>query len=578
VGRVGVVWDDGDGRGPVEHRWFSGEIHPWRLDPADWPAVLDAVADLGFRMVSLYVPWVVHETAPGLFDFTGAKDVEAFLSLVHDRGMKAMVRIGPDAGGELETAGWPQRIVDDPECQALRPNGLPYLLVTATGHCFPPSYASKKVLTEVQGWYDEIVPRLARHQHPDGPIVACQVDNELGYHFQSHTYALDYHPDAVEDFRAFVGDPAADPPRDGAADPTPLHLDWVRWKEHHLRSTLARFADWARARGMDRVPIVHNDYPRTQTPHDIGALEQSRAVDWAAADIYTTRHGGRFVRDLVRHLCGSTRLPFLAELGAGWLTLPWLLPLATTPQDEEHVALRALLGGLRAANVYMLVERDRWYGSPLSRRGERREPKASLYPRLHALLDTLRLEELERHAPVLLLEDREEGRKVAARQTLGGIVPCFDQVMPLDRSATSIASAHTDALELSEQLLTRLLDEAGVDFDRATTTAPPDLARYELVLTIGQNPPPVEALPQPLVTRDDDRVDLTVWRSRNEDRLVLVAACSVEQSVTTTLRFRGHADLKLEGLWRAETLESDDHGRVAVTLDPFEVQVWEVRR
>ena len=574
VGRTGLVWDG------VEHRWLSGEVHPWRLDPADWPAVLDAVQGLGFKMVSAYVPWVVHETAPGEYDFSGAKDIEAFLGLVHSRGMKAMVRIGPDCGAELETSGWPRRILDDEGCQARRPNGLPYLLVTATGHCFPPSYASKTVLREVRSWYDEVVPRLARLQHPHGPVVACQVDNEMGYHFQAHTYALDYHPDAVEQFRRFVGDPAAEPPTDGAVEPTRNHLDWVRFKEHHLRATIATFAGWARERGMDRVPIVHNDYPRLTSPQDLGALERTGAVDWAAADVYTTRHGGRFVRELARHLAGSTRLPFLAELGAGWLTLPWLLPLASTPYDEEVVHLRALLGGVRAANVYMLVERDRWHGSPVSRRGELR-PKAALYPRLHKLLDDLRLEELERWAPVLLLENRDEARKAAARQTLGGIVPCFNQVMPLDPAATSLPSPHTDALHEAEEALKALLDGAGVDYDHATTTAlpaPAEMAKYELVLIPLQTRPEDVAavLPTPPVTRDDERVDLTIWH--NDERLVVVAANSSEEDVTATLGFAFEGPAKLEGLWRAETVETDDRGQAVVTLAPFAVQVWEVRR
>ena len=610
VGRTGLVWD-GDG-GPREHRFFSGEAHYWRLDPADWPAVLDSIAALGFTAVSTYVPWSVHDGG----NFDGANDIEAFLRLAHERGLKAMVRIGPDAASEMETSGWPQRVVDDERCQARRPNGLPYLLATATGHCFPPSYASSVFRAEVERWYDEIVPRLAPLQHPDGPIVLCQVDNELGYHFQSHTYALDYHPDAVEGFRQFVGDPNATPPTDGRDGTEQERLDWVRWKEHHLRETLATLADWARARGMDRVPIVHNDYPRLTTPHDLGALEQSGAVDLATADIYTTRHGGRFLRDLVRHLAGSSRLPFLAELGAGWLTLPWLLPIETTPYDEEVISLRAVLGGVRAANVYMLVERDRWHASPVTRQGVPR-PKASLYPRISALLDELKLDELERDAPVLLLENRTEARRIAARQTLGGIVPCFRQVMPLDHSLTEIPHDDTDEYRAWERGLAAAVDNAGVDCDHASSAALPDLTQYKAVLlptldsldpalwaalrdaaangvvvAVGPRIPTLDealaphdfepgrvvlldrpedaarVLPRPLVQCDDDRVDLTVWR--NAERMVVVAANSSDEEVHTRLGFG--RPVKLEGRWVPEVIEPDQ-----VALAPFAVQAWEVR-
>jgi beta-galactosidase len=446
-------------------------------------------------------------------------------------------------------------------------------------------------------------------------VVACQVDNELGYHFQAHTYALDYHPDAIADFRLFVGDELAAPPRDGTDGTEERRLQWVAWKEHHLRDTLGRLARWARERGMDGVPIVHNDYPRLTTPHDLGALEASGEVDWAAADVYTTRQGGRFLRDVVRHLCGSSRVPFLAELGAGWLTLPWLLPLEATAYDEEVITLRALLGGVQAANVYMLVERDRWYGSPLSRRGERREPKASLYPRVRVLLDDLRLEELERVAPVLLVENRAEARRMATRQTLGGIVPCFQQVMPLDLRLTELPHPDTDAVRLWERGLAEVVDASGVDCDRASSAALPDLSRYAVVLmpyldagdeealrqlraaaaagvTVAVGPgaaagllqlgAPGDAaglLPAPVVGRDDERVDLTVWRG--DERLVVVAANSSDDRVTTTLHFGG--PVKLDGRWTAETLESagdgDGEGEgVVVTLAPWAVQVWEVAR
>jgi beta-galactosidase len=605
VGPAGLVWDG------EEHLTLAGEVHYWRLERNHWRRVIETVRDLGFTVVSLYVPWAVHEVEPGVLDFGGARDVGAFLGVVADAGLKALVRIGPDTACEQETSGWPRWVVDDPSCQALRSNGQPYLLVTATGHLFPPSYASSTFLTHVRRWYEEIIVRLAPLQHPDGPIVACQLDNELGYHFQPNAYAMDYHPDAVASWRMWSGGRWANPPRDAADEPEERRLSWVTWKEHHRRDVLRTLAGWARDLGMDRVPLLHNDYPRTETPIDLGALENEGVVDWATADVYSTRQGGTWVRDVARHVAGSTRFPFLAELGAGWITLPWLLPVETSAFDEEVIALRAFLSGIRGANVYMLVERDRWYGSPVAADGTRREPQASLYPRLRRLLDEIEWLTMRRHAPVLLLENRGEHRRIAARDTLGGIVPCFSQLLPLDLRLANEPHPDTDRLRAWERGLAGALDAAGVDHDRATTSAlPTALDRYEVVVVPTLRPldgavagaleraaaagtrvvcgPEMPAAPAPWATvlADPDEltallptppvvsdagadVDVHVWG--NEHRTIVGTVNNTDRTITTALRSRDASPLRLRGLWRAGDAED------GVTLEPWEVQVWEVR-
>lgn len=602
----------------------SGEVHYWRIEPSSWGAVLDAVAGLGFGCISTYVPWARHEAAPGVLRTTGALDVAAFLRLAHERGLRAVVRIGPDTACEQEDSGWPRRILDDPECQALRPNGLPYVLLSSTGHCFPPSYASARFLAEVERWYTAIGAVLAPLQAPDGPIVAVQVDNEMGFHFQSNTYALDHHPDAVEQYRAFVGDPAAVPPGDAGDQTEQDRLAWVAFREHHLRHTLALLAGTARRAGFDAVPLVHNDYPRTATPIDTGALEASGAVDVAGADVYAPKEGAPFVRDLCRRLTGSTRLPYLAELGAGWLTLPWLLPMAVDRADEEAIALRVLTSGVRATNVYMLVERDRWWGSPISAAGEVR-PGASLYPRLFELLRRAGLDRMERQVDVLVVDNRTEGRRAAARDTLGGIVPSFAQLLPIDHRLAQVPHADTEELERWDRGLVQAVAGLGADFDRATSDALPDLTRYRTVLVpmldafspgswaalveaaaagvrVGVGPrlpsldararpapagtfpaegmvllgDPAEAeelVPPPVFRSDRDDVVLTLWWG--EGRTVLVAAHDGPGTVALTLTGAAAAD-RFVGLWEPEELQASDEGAVTAHLGPWAVQVWEV--
>lgn len=596
--------------GDREVRLFSGEVHSWRHDPAEWDAVLDAVQDLGFQAVSCYVSWARHERGAGRYEWNDAYDLAEFLRRVHERGLLAVVRVGPNSAAEQEDSGWPRRVLDDPACQARRPGGAPYLLATSTHQSYMPSYASTATLAEVTRWYDEVIPRLAPLQWPAGPIVACQVDNEIGFHFQSHAFALDFHPDAITQYREFLADDYGDlallnatygtehrafadvpPPTDGTCEPEQWRVDWVRFREHHLRHTLAHLAGLIRERGMDRVPLVHNDYPRTTTPMDLGALERSGTVDVAGADIYTTKEGGRFVRELARHLAGSSRLPYMAELGTGWLTLPWLLPMRTTPLDEEHAALRAWIHGVRAANVYMLVERDRWYGSPISAHGEIRESKGSFYRRLHAMLDELEWTSLRRDAPVLLVENRDVSRRVAARAVMGDVVPCFSQMMPLDVRLFAPDDEEADRAQAFDRAVVAELDRLGLEADRAVSTSLPDLTRYDAVVVFDpaslSGPGATTLRGANVISRWEDLSalcrppvfgcavpDLDVVRFTGSGREVLAVANNSGVRVQTSLTTAG--PVRLRGVWTPEDLKGDD--AVDILVDPWAIQVWEVMR
>lgn len=465
---------------------WSAEMHYWRLDPADWPRVLDAVVSLGFTCVSSYVPWSRHERPDGSFDFTGALDVERFWSLAAERGLRVIARPGPNCGAELEDSGWPRRVLDDPDCQARRPDGRGYLLPTSTHHAFMPSFASRATLAAIAGWYDVIAPRVAAQLWPAGPIVAVQVDNEMGYHFQSHPFAMDYHPDAIEQWREWRG-VDAEPPRDRRDGTEDDRVAWVAFREHHLRRSIATLAEMLRQRGIDRVPLLHNDYPRTTTPFDSGALEASAAVDVATGDVYASRHGGRFVRDYARHLSGTSVLPWLAEAGVGWITLPWLLPMAVDPADAEHNLWRALSGGVRAFNVFMAVERDRWYGAAISARGELREPHATAYRRVHEVLRAHDWGSLRRRPPVLLVENRDESRRAAAQAVAGDLVPPFAQVLPLDPRLFAPGTAESRRIERWVGDVRSALDTHGVDWDEAASSSLPDLSAYDVVVVAARD-------------------------------------------------------------------------------------------
>ena len=109
----------------------AASVHYWRLDPRDWPACLEAVRDLGVRLVDTYIPWNVHEIAPGQLELGRGdpqRDVGAFLRLAHELGLHAIIRPGPHINAELTHFGIPERVIWDPSCQARSPRGNPVML------------------------------------------------------------------------------------------------------------------------------------------------------------------------------------------------------------------------------------------------------------------------------------------------------------------------------------------------------------------------------------------------------------------------------------------------------------------
>src|SRR5689334_4506687 len=64
---------------------WSGEFHPFRLpSPPLWRDVLQKMKALGFNTVSFYFDWAYHSPAPGVYDFTGVRDMDRLLSMAEE--------------------------------------------------------------------------------------------------------------------------------------------------------------------------------------------------------------------------------------------------------------------------------------------------------------------------------------------------------------------------------------------------------------------------------------------------------------------------------------------------------------
>lgn len=566
----------------------SGAVHYWRVQPERWGTTLDAVRGLGFEMVETYVPWAVHEIERGVFDFTGQRDVERFVRVAAEHGLQVLVRPGPHINAELPDFGYPLRVLWNDEVMARTALGTPIIIGSRT-HFFPaPSYASPRLYAETATWYDEVIPRLAALQWPHGPIVAMQVDNEMGYFFRPEPYLFDHHPEFVRQWRTWSGFGERTPaPRDASA-PQHVSESWSRFRQWHMQESLRRLGAMMRERGI-RVPLFHNDWTTIAPPLDPAAMERSGAVDFDGADMYVQREILSNAKHNARQLAGSVKLPWIPEIGAGWVS-DLAMPMRIEQLDEEGAMLATLLGGVRGWNFYMLVEREQWYGSPISRHGEVR-PGASLHARFTAFLRELDWWSLRREAPVLLLHRPGVVHAANATMRSNATAAILDDVLlpTALRHVPDRARCDHDAVLDAWRVA---LESRGIDFDEGSADAPPDLSRYALVVVPGSDAPELshpqvrhatpavtdlDGLPQPALQPIDVTAGVSLHHLRDDSRgLQLLGALNVNRSdCQVTLRVPGPTTLVPR--WNPEDTPVQGDREVNIIVPAYCGQIWEVR-
>ncbi|HEV3356978.1 MAG TPA: beta-galactosidase [Pseudonocardiaceae bacterium] len=140
---------------------YAGEVHPFRLpSPDEWFDVLQKMKAAGFNTVTAYFDWDYHSPAPGVYDFTGVRNMDEFLDMAAAAGLYVIARPGPYINAETDGGGMPGWW-----------NGQP-----GNARSNDPRYEQYAMQ-----WMHQIDTILARHQLTTGTgtVILEQVENEF---------------------------------------------------------------------------------------------------------------------------------------------------------------------------------------------------------------------------------------------------------------------------------------------------------------------------------------------------------------------------------------------------------------
>lgn len=131
----------------------------FRIPRECWRDRMEKLKLCGYNCIDVYFPWNYHELAPGVWDFSGQRDADAFLELASEMGLYVVARPGPYICSEWDGGGLPAFLDSD----GLRTDSGTYL-------------------EQLDRWMARILPVIARHQlTAGGSVVMLQLENELDY-------------------------------------------------------------------------------------------------------------------------------------------------------------------------------------------------------------------------------------------------------------------------------------------------------------------------------------------------------------------------------------------------------------
>ena len=146
---------------------IMGEIHYSRVPRSEWAERLYKMKAGGVTLVSAYTIWIHHEEIEGEYDWSGNRDLHAFMQTVQKCGMKMLLRIGPWCHGEVRNGGFPDWLLK--KDFEVRSNDERYLELV------------KKWYTKLYEQVGTFICNPEDSSTSENPIIGVQIENEFGH-------------------------------------------------------------------------------------------------------------------------------------------------------------------------------------------------------------------------------------------------------------------------------------------------------------------------------------------------------------------------------------------------------------
>ena len=386
--------------GRDEYFPFSAEMHYFRVEKRYWSICFERIKKAGFRIISTYIPWNLHEERPGEFDFRGysfpEKDLIVFLELSREFGFKIILKPGPWIRAEWQNGGLPKYLFLDESIVARDNHGE---LVSAkngpgVADSYQPSYLNPKYLGHVKRYLGGLIDVIQNYIFPKGPVIIIQIDDELSFGGNLNPFSADYsnltiaeyyHPFLEEKYKAAGKIPSGYGRRikDFSTIEPPVSIevkkpeelvrlfDWIDFKGHLLTKYVESVRERLESLGVGcffsvKIPWT-NDFG---LPSNIDYLFAEKIVlgtQIPDADDYC-----RLGRN-IRYVGSKTGFCWTPELFGGMPTTnaktEHKKPVTVNARYHRYLIVSALAAGLKGMNHYMFVGRDHWHGSPLGSDG-----------------------------------------------------------------------------------------------------------------------------------------------------------------------------------------------------------------